>query len=264
MGSFLKHFTADRVSERIEFGRERYGCAFMPEECIMCGGRCSLRRGISVNSAHKTGGFTLLEVLIAMFLFAIMISFVYFTFISTNKGRVYSLRSARPYIVSQTVFRILHNKLISFNYLYPVFIATVKKTNGQKLPGIYFSGLANTPVPFFKKESIPSLNYFYLKRMKTEGGGESKYYELAYKESYFKSGRDGSVKTGFKKIIIAKNIVFLSVKYFLNNIWTDKYNYSSYNAAPKAIKIKLGIAIASKGGGSSDNGVKVFRYMFNM
>ncbi|MHB8231973.1 MAG: PulJ/GspJ family protein [bacterium] len=228
MGSFLKHFIADsRNRSRRKRGR------------------------------YKTGGFTLLEVLIAMFLFAIMISFVYFTFISTDKGRVYSLRSARPYIVSQTVFRILHNKLISFNYIYPVFIATFKKVNGQRLPSIYFSGLSNTPVPFFKKESVPNLNYFYLKKMK-DAGSINKYYELVYKESYFKSG-DGSVKTGYKKIIIAKNIAFLSVKYFLNNIWLNKYNYLSFNAPPKAIKIKLGIAPDSSG-----KTVKVFNYQFNM
>ncbi len=202
------------------------------------------------NFAFKKNGFTLLEVMIAMLIFAIIISFLYFTFTSVNRARKYSVKSSTPYIEAGLIFNEFHSKIIEFNYVYPLLIGKRKTISGKVLSSIYFTGFSHKAVPFFLTESNENINYFYLKKRK-----RSRLYDLAYKESFFKSVR-GSLAVSSRKIIIVKNIEYFSIKYFNNGLWIHKYNYSTYNAAPKAIKIKFGILV--------NRTLKKFEYEFNM
>lgn len=207
---------------------------------------------------YKNNGFTLLEVMIAMFIFAVIITFLYFTFISLNRARYYTAKSSTPFYEAGLIFNKFHSKILEFNYVYPVLIAKRKKVSGEVLSSIYFTGFAHKAEPFFSKESSENINYFYLKLKKRKHKNIHKHknvYNLIYKESFFKSIK-GNLTVSHKKVIIADNITFFSISYFYNGLWLKTFNYSIYNSAPKAVKIKFGILM--------DRAVKKFEYEFNM
>lgn len=202
----------------------------------------------------ENNGFTLLEVMIAMFIFAIIITFLYFTFISLNRARYYTVKSSMPFYEADLIFNKFHSKILEFNYVYPVLIAKRKKVSGKVLSSIYFTGFAHKADPFFLKESNENINYFYLKKRKHKNIHKN-VYNLIYKESFFKSAK-GNLTVSHKKAIIADNVTFFSISYFYNGLWLKTFNYSIYNSAPKAVKIKFGILVSRT--------VKKFEYEFNM
>ncbi|MHB1665042.1 MAG: PulJ/GspJ family protein [bacterium] len=195
-------------------------------------------------------GFTLIEVLIAMIVLAIMLLFLYFIFKSTLKNRSFAINSGKPYTESYVIYNKIHQKIIEFNYLYPIFIGSYKKININIFSSLYFSGLSKKPVPFFNKSSKENINYFYTKKQKNK-----KTYKLIYEQSFFKN-KNGFLKASKERIVIARNLTFFRIQYYYNGIWLNKFNYIQYNAAPLAVKIKFGIF--------KNNIVKRFKFQFNM
>lgn len=198
-------------------------------------------------------GFTLLEMLIAITIFAIMTSFIYFTLVTSENGARITIKSSLPYKEATNVFRSVHKTMLQFNSEEPLFIGSVDEINGKHFSSIYFTGFSHVSVPFNSKSSMENLNYFHVAREK-----KGKYYKLVYMESYFKNVK-GSVSTELRKIIIARNISFFRVKYLssTSGIWMNKYNFNLYQVPPSAVKIILGINAAAKK-------VKTFVYRFNM
>ena len=192
--------------------------------------------------------------LIAIMIFAIITSFLYFTFVTSERGTRLTLNSSKPYTEARVVFGFIRRKLLEFNYIYPVFLAKEERVDGQSFPNLYFSGLSHVGVPFNSKTSRENLNYFYA----VSEGTKNRTYELIYKESYFKT-TDGNISARFRKIVVAKNIEFLSIKYLaLNqNLWVSEFNYFKYNEPPTAVKISVGIL-------SGSGNIKKFTYRFNM
>ncbi len=207
--------------------------------------------------------FTLLETLVAMVVLAIILLFLYFIFKTTIRNRSLAVNSGKPYIEANLIFTQFHKKITEFNYLYPVFIASYNKggkNDGQKLSFLYFSGLSKTPVPFSKNESKENVNYFYLKRLKNKNinkknNSAKKIYELIYEQSFFKR-KGGNVKISLDRVVIARNLTFLNIKYYYNGLWLEKFNYASYNSVPEAIKLKFGLFINGR--------IKKFKYQFSM
>ena len=70
----------------------------------------------------KNKGFTLLETLVAMFIFLIIMLFLYFTFNSTQKARMETLRTGRPSLEAVYIFNVMHKKVSELNYVYPYFL----------------------------------------------------------------------------------------------------------------------------------------------
>jgi prepilin-type N-terminal cleavage/methylation domain-containing protein len=195
-------------------------------------------------------GFTLIELLIAMVVFAIMLIFLYFTFKSTLNNRSSAINSSKPYIESYAIYSKIHQKIIEFNYLYPLFIGNYNKINNDIFSNLYFSGLSKKPVPFFNKNSEENISYFYTERQKNK-----KTYKLIYEQSFFKN-KKGFLKVSKNRIVIARNLTFIKIQYYYNGLWLNKFNYIQYNAVPLAVKIKLGIL--------KNNIAKKFKFQFNM
>jgi hypothetical protein len=179
-----------------------------------------------------------------------MLLFLYFIFKSTLKNRLAAINSSKPYIESYVIYNKLHQKIIEFNYLYPIFIGSYKKINSNIFSSLYFSGLSKKTVPFFNKGSKENINYFYTKRQKNK-----KTYKLIYEQTFFKN-KQGFLKASKNKITIARNLTFLKIQYYYNGLWLNKFNYIQYNAMPLAVKIRFGIL--------HSNTVKRFKFQFNM
>lgn len=206
---------------------------------------------MKVNAKRKNNGaFTLIETLIAIVVLSIVLLFLYFIFKTTLRNRSLTLKSGKPYIEANLIYAEFHKKIMEFNYLYPVLIGTYRKKNEKKLSSIYFSGLSKTPVPFSKAESKENMNYFYLKRQKRK-----KTYELIYEQSFYKN-KKGYLKVTLNRVIIAKNLTFLNIRYYYGGLWLDKFDYIRYNSAPSSVKLKFGIF--------KNSAVKQFRFQFNM
>ena len=197
----------------------------------------------------KNKGFTLLETLIAMFIFLIIMLFLYFTFNSTQKARMETLRTGRPYLEAVYIFNVMHKKVSELNYVYPYFLGGGKKNR----PYLYFNGLSHNPSVFFSPSSIENINYFYTKK----AGG---FYELIYKETYYKS-KLNSLSTVNKKVILAKNLTYFRIRYFYNGLWVKKFNYALYNSMPFAVWLKFGIPA---GGGKNKKNIENFDFKFNL
>jgi len=198
----------------------------------------------------NNNGFTLIEVLIAMIVLAIILLFLYFIFKSTLKNRFAAINSGKPYIESRVIYSKIHKKMIAFNYLYPIFIGSYEKTNNNIFSSLYFSGLSKKPVPFLSKNSKENINYFYTERQK-----KKKTYKLIYEQSFFKN-KNGFIKVSKEKIVIARNLTFFKMQYYYNGLWLNKFNYTQYNTAPSAVIIKFGIL--------ENNSLKKFKFQFNM
>ena len=195
-----------------------------------------------MNKITKNAGFTLLETLIAMFVFLIIMIFLYFTFNATQKARTATLKSGKPGLEALHLYNILHLKITELNYTRPYFIAT----GGKNMSSLYFTGLSHNPSVFTARSSFENINYFYTKKIKNKN-----YYELIYKETYYKTN-SGHLIIFDKKAVLAKNLAYFKIRYYYNGRWLKKFNYLVYDSFPEAVKMEYGI----------DD--KKFKFVFNL
>ena len=193
----------------------------------------------------NTSGFTLMEVLIATAILAIVMAIVYGSFVQTRsvivkaEGAVDELRGVRA--AFSRIMWDLSMAFISQNNEGTIFVGTDEDAGGYPNDSIDFTSYSNRIRNKDARESDQMEVGYYLKRgfgiLPSPPGGQGEGEAVLIKRE--KRRIDTNPLYGGKTYEISEEIVGLNFRYLDQGAWLDSWDSRVSNSLPEAVEITI-------------------------
>jgi len=197
----------------------------------------------SVTTCPKARGFTLLEVLLAMAILAILMTVIYSSFSTAGRNVERAEASRDQTDLARTLISKMSDDIANayYNALITETVFYGKKTQGdrenERFDSLALTTLTNWRKPDSKETDLIEIGYHFEEKPEVQG-------RILMRREKRELSKDVAVLEGGSDFEVTDKVEGLRLRYFDGSAWADEWDSRTLRKLPRAVEITVMLADA--------------------